>query len=136
MGRFSQFGLDEKKKSRDKGQVGIMTCSFCWSDKISLGFSMCFAHFCICDPCVAKGLADFRNPGPMQYDYCDKCGKEHEVYMPSGWAAADSGWASKDQVLLSNGMCLDCLTWADEVLGKHRPKPLAKPHRFKLPPLT
>jgi hypothetical protein len=135
MARFSAFGLDEKKRSSDKGQVGIMTCSFCWSEHIKLGFSMCFAHFCICDPCVKKGLATFQQPGPMQHDLCEKCQQEKAVYMPSFYAAEDTKWADKGQVILSNGICLDCLTWADEVLASHRPASVGRPFRFTLPKL-
>jgi hypothetical protein len=130
MGRYENFGLDEKKSSKDPdGPVGKFTCSFCWKPGLSLGFSLCFANFCICPDCVQLGLADFAAPGPMLLDQCDKCCMELQrakkpveklVFTRTGYndQLPHALNVNPGQVIYTNNMCLECLKWARTTLLK------------------
>lgn len=79
--RFSSFGLDTKKKSKDRGTTGNRWCP--WSDlppdhngfighNVEVGMSMCFAHFVICLDCAINSL-DLKNLHKWTTNDCFKC---------------------------------------------------------------
>jgi len=121
MGRYSQYGLDEKKQSKDDDSPG--KSGFClWCDESGYrhskgrGFSMCFVNFMICSDCVdAAFIACERDrylaDGRWQRNECFKCRrKDVEGYLTKADAAPYV-------------ICEECMQWAREVLSK----PVAAP---------
>jgi hypothetical protein len=81
MGRYSEYGLQDKKSTRDKGKVGEQAyCPWC-EKKVKEGYSMCFVNWVICLPCIREGLQHFndQNSERIKEDKCFKQWKKDEV---------------------------------------------------------
>ncbi len=107
MGKYSEYGLDENKKSQDEGTVGKSFCLWCKGD-MKIGFSMCFSHFAICMPCLEtahdkgkrwdKDVACFKCKKKVLSGLCDDQTKDTK---------AGEGFY----------ICEDCITWGKEILN-------------------
>jgi len=60
MSRYSNFGLDENKRSKDSGSKGSKYCPWCIKENISQGMSLCFSNWIICLDCSKQGLRAFK----------------------------------------------------------------------------
>lgn len=106
---YSDFGLDDTKKSKDDDQLGVNSyCPWCQKD-VANGFSMCFSHFCICIDCLERALNKKRGWKPDDGNGCFKCykgkAKEKPVYEKLFYDKAGS---------LS--ICEECVKWGHDVL--------------------
>ncbi|OOG19158.1 hypothetical protein BWD42_04205 [Sphingobacterium sp. CZ-UAM] len=109
--KYSDFGLDDVKRNKDKGSVGTYFCAFDgWDENfgapghnVSSGFSFCFSNFCICPDCVGKSFLP-ENESRWYVDDCFKC-KKKDVTCYHDTGAGDIAT-----------ICESCMQWAAEVL--------------------
>ncbi len=124
--KFSDFGLDDVKRSRDKSTTGQLFC--CWGDTkneniggyghdVAKGFNICFANFCICAECIRKSYLDENSHrwilDPFQ---CFKCKKKGLVCYQQYDSIKNPGL----------GLCRECMDWAAKVLELEIVKPIPK----------
>lgn len=74
MSRYSAFGLDTKKKSKEKGNLGKAFCPWCQRN-LDVGFSMCFSNWVICLECSQEGLKHFEEPDKSNRIMMENCFK-------------------------------------------------------------
>ena len=43
MGRYSEYGLQDNKKSQEDGKAGVAYCLWC-EKYVNLGYSLCFVN--------------------------------------------------------------------------------------------
>jgi RNA polymerase-binding transcription factor DksA len=104
---YSEYGLDEVKKSHDEGKPGNKWCLWCNDNKASTGFSLCFSNWIICKNCV-EHVFDVENKYRWEDNVeCYKCrakgvfGYRHHP----------------DNAGMEIHICESCIKWADEVLN-------------------
>lgn len=116
--KYSDYGLDDVKRSQDKGGKGM---SFClWTDSldenlggyghnVEKGFNLCFQHFCICPECIQKSfLPENAYRWVMDPYQCFKCRKKDlACYQEYDFERRGAGL----------GICRECMEWAAKVLG-------------------
>jgi hypothetical protein len=107
---YAEYGLDTVKKSEDEGRKGYYTCPFCGNDKIEKGFSLCFAHFCICKSCIYKADTLTGQWLPDDGNGCFKCGKQNKGKVYDSMFYDPHGGVS---------ICKDCIQWAKEIFPRH-----------------
>ena len=81
---YSQYGLYTVKKSVDEGTVGYFYCPWCDNKNVEVGFSLCFANFCICQECLetAAGLSDqWKADDGNGCMKCAKAAKNRKAYQ-------------------------------------------------------
>lgn len=109
--KFSDYGLDDVKRSRDEGSKGIYCCPFNgWMEnfdgpghEVGVGFSFCFSNWCICPDCVSNSHQPENSHRWYQGD-CFKCKKTDIVCYHD----------TKDGDIMQ--ICEECMDWAAETL--------------------
>lgn len=117
--RFSSFGLDTRKKTRDKGTIGDKYCP--WADlppdhneftghNVQVGMSMCFSNFVICLDC-ALASQDLANLHKWTTNECFKC-QQKDV---SCYHIRKIRYPNDDIAI-----CKECVELAIKVITKHQ----------------
>ncbi|HAD97792.1 MAG TPA: hypothetical protein DCG19_10325 [Cryomorphaceae bacterium] len=80
--KYGDYGLQNNKKSQDKGSKGEWYCPYCWNTGTEPSLSMCFGNWVICKDCIKDGLNCFEKSERLTINTCDLCMKsEQKVYI-------------------------------------------------------
>ena len=109
--KYNDHGLQNSKKSQDRGSKGEWYCPYCWESGTEPAFSMCFGNWAICQKCIEDGLNCFKEEKKLTTNTCDLCMKPDKKVFINIREEGNRNYA-----------CKPCLEMAQRIIANHRQK--------------